>query len=278
MVHLYFRRLHVWRIASLLGLLTLAACSRHPSPADVPLPNETSPLLGVAELGTGLKTQTLISGLQFQAVETEVVDDDGLRIKQVTFEVVNTSGTDMNSLTLYGVQTAMTVEGTNISNVRNSFGDSLTDTVLIQTMLAAHGRAPDGSIDPDKADLLVVTDADQAYVTTLLDETFEGHNFVVLDKGYAVSNISGQSDRAIPAGETGVVTIATQYPYDAANPASYPDAFLLSFAVVMDTAPTDSESFQLLVSGLGVSAADGATSIETVITNNVQGAFVTVQQ
>ncbi|MEM7737733.1 MAG: hypothetical protein AAF267_18290, partial [Deinococcota bacterium] len=100
------------RIMSLIMVIALAACGRSPAPSSFES-ESASPLLGMAELGTGLDTQSLVPGLQFSEVDREFVDVDGVRIQQVTYEVVNDSDQNITNLSLYSVQTAVTVPGTN---------------------------------------------------------------------------------------------------------------------------------------------------------------------
>ena len=74
--------------------------------------------------------------------------------------------------------------------------------------------------------------ADKVRVKDLLDDMYANNSFEVLSRGFVASNSTGQGNRAIAVGETGVVTIAVQYPYDTNNPAGYPDSFTLTFAFV----------------------------------------------
>ncbi|MEM7738353.1 MAG: hypothetical protein AAF267_21465 [Deinococcota bacterium] len=279
MHHFSFSSSFALRIMSLLLLGLLAACGS--SPAPNPSSVEVSPLLGVAELGKGIDTQSLVPGLQFSEVNSELVDVDGMRIQQVTFEVVNTSDQNITNLSLYSVQTDVTTPGTNITDVKDSAGNAITNPATIQAMQPTQGRFGDGSIDPDKADQYDFTTTDQAATQDLLDTNYPNNSFVVLEKGFIASNASGQSNRTINIGETGVVTIAYEYPYTN-TPSGTPDSFDLYFAFVNEPtakAPqsTGPATFQLSVTELGISTTEGI-EVETNIATNLQGAIVTVGQ
>jgi hypothetical protein len=222
---------------SVFTVVALAACGSNPAPTDSEV---VSPLLGVAELGSSVEIQSLVPGLQFSEVDRELVDVDGTRVQQVTFEVVNTSEQDISNLSLYSVQTDSTVEGTNITNVRDSQGN-VVDAAKVQAMQATQGRFADGSIDPDKADAYTFSEADQDSTKTLLDATYPNNNFVVLEKGFVASNSTGQSNRTINIGETGTVTIAYEYPYTN-TPTGTPDSFNALFAFVNEEAANPSKA------------------------------------
>ncbi|MEM7735486.1 MAG: hypothetical protein AAF267_06825 [Deinococcota bacterium] len=247
-------------------LFMLVACGRGPAPSldvpssNVPSSNAPSALLSVAELGSGVlgtrvDVQSLVNGLELSRVDRQVIDRNGIRIQQVTFKIANISQVDIDNLSIYGIQTPISVVGTNVSALRDSLAAPITNADMARSILMVHGRFADGSIDPDKADMQAYTPADQARVQALLDSAFADIDYVVLNRGFVASNESGQANRAIAANETGVVTVATQYPYDPANPAGYPDKFNLQVAFVNEATPR-------ITQGLDESTDDFATRIE----------------
>jgi hypothetical protein len=159
-------------------------------------------------------------------VDRSVVDGDGVRVQEVVYEINNTSDRDLSNLTLYAVDTPDTLAGTNVSGLRDALGSEITDPDMAPSIVSVHGS------DADNKDMQAFTEADKVRVKGLLDEMYPDNSFAVLSRGFVASNISGQADRAIAAGEQGVITIAVQYPYDTNNPAGYPDTFTLSFAFV----------------------------------------------
>ncbi|MEM7735044.1 MAG: hypothetical protein AAF267_04570, partial [Deinococcota bacterium] len=178
-------------------------------------------------------------------------------------------------------QTAVTVPGTNITNVQDSQGNTITNPATIQAMQPTQGRFADGSVDPNKADQYDFTATDQATTQDLLNTTYPNNSFVVLPKGFIASNTSGQAKRTINIGETGIVTIAFEYPYTN-TPSGTPDSFDLYFAFVNEPTAktpqsTEPTTFQLTVQTLGITTTDG-TEVETNIATNLQGAVVTVGQ
>ncbi|MEM7738421.1 MAG: hypothetical protein AAF267_21810 [Deinococcota bacterium] len=209
-----------------LGLvLFLAACSNSPRP-DVGVSTDSN-LLGIVELDSDMvSTQALVPGLTFSVVESTLVEGDGLRVREVVFTIENTSERDLSNLTLYSIDTPNTFAGTNVSNLRDGLGEVIDDLDMALSIIAVHGQ------DDDDADMQAFTEADRVRVKALLDDAYPDTSFEVLSRGFVVSNISGQGDRAIAMGEQGIVTLALRYPYDSANPAGYPDSFNLSFAFV----------------------------------------------
>ena len=127
---------------------------------------------------------------------------------------------------MYGVSTPNTLAGTNVSGLRDSLGDDITNPDMAPSIIAVHGQ------DADSADMQAFVEADKVHVKDLLDDIYPNNSFAVLSRGFVASKVSGQGNRAIAVGEQGVVTIAVQYPYDPANPAGYPDSFTLTFAFV----------------------------------------------
>jgi hypothetical protein len=186
---------------------------------------------------TAFDTQALVAELSFTLLANNILDGDGIRIRQLTLEIQNDSERNLSNLTFYNLQTPATVPASNVSNLRNVSGALLSDTALAQSIIPVHGQSTVGVIDPDLADMQAFSEDDQVRVKALLDDTYPDNDFAVLARGFVASNISGQADRAIAAGEQGVVTIAVQYPFDANNPAAYPDTFTLSFAFVDEPTP-----------------------------------------
>ena len=210
----------------LITLLLLAACSTGPRPGTLGVDGGAG-LLGVAEVGSeGVSVQALVPGLSFSVVSRSVVDSDGIRIQEVTYQIDNTSSRDLSNLTLYGVSTPNTLAGTNVSGLRDSLGDDITNPDMAPSIIAVHGQ------DADSADMQAFVEADKVHVKDLFDDIYPNNSFAVLSRGFVASKVSGQGNRAIAVGEQGVVTIAVQYPYDPANPAGYPDSFTLTFAFV----------------------------------------------
>jgi hypothetical protein len=242
--------------AAWLLLLVLAACGHNSAPSSsAPSSSSPSTLLGVAELGTGIDVQSLVNGLELSRVDRQVIDRNGIRIQQITFEITNGSEVDIDNLSIYGVQTSVTVVGTNVTALRDSLAAPITNADMARSILMVHGRFADGSINPDKADMQAYTLADQARVQVLLDEAFVGNDYVVLDRGFVASNKRGQAHRAIAAGETAVVTVATQYPHNPTTPAGYPDRFNLQAAFVNEPVPR-------ITQGIDESTDEFATRIE----------------
>ena len=129
---------------------------------------------------------------------------------------------------------------------------------LAQSIIPVHGQSSFGVIDPALADMQAFSEDDQVRVQGLLADAYPdtADNFVVLARGFVASNSSGQQNRAIAAGETGVITIAVQYPFDVGSPAGYPDVFTLSFAFVDEPTPRFTQ-------GLGESNADFLDRLES---------------
>jgi hypothetical protein len=186
---------------------------------------------------TTFDTQALVTELSFTLLDSNILDGDGIRIRQLTLEIQNDSERNLSNLTFYNLQTPDTLLGSNVSNLRDVSGVLLTDTALAQSIFPVHGQSSIGVIDSDLADMQAFSEDDPVRVKALLDDTYPDNDFAVLARGFVASNISGQANRAIAAGEQGVVTIAVQYPFDANNPAGYPDTFTLSFAFVDEPTP-----------------------------------------
>jgi hypothetical protein len=186
---------------------------------------------------TAFDTQALVAELSFTLLANNILDGDGIRIRQLTLEIQNDSERNLSNLTFYNLQTPATVPASNVSNLRDVSGALLSDTALAQSIIPVHGQSTVGVIDPDLADMQAFSEDDQTRVQALLDAAYPDNDFAVLARGFVASNISGQADRAIAAGEQGVVTIAVQYHFDANNPAGYPDTFTLSFAFVDEPTP-----------------------------------------
>jgi hypothetical protein len=135
------------------------------------------------------------------------------------------------------LQTPTTISGSNVSNVRDVSGTLLTAEALAQSIVPVHGQSTFGVIEPDLADMQAFSEDDQVRVQGLLADAYPDTSYTVLARGFVASNITSQADRAIAAGETGVVTIAVHYPFDVNNPAGYPNTFTLSFAFVDEPTP-----------------------------------------
>ena len=105
-------------------------------------------------------------------------------------------------------------------------GELITNPDMAPSIVSVHGEGD------DNADMQAFVAADKVRVKGLLDDMYANNSFEVLSRGFVASNSTGQGNRAIAVGETGVVTIAVQYPYDTNNPAGYPDSFTLTFAFV----------------------------------------------
>ena len=207
-------------------LLFLAACGTHSRLADVGT-NTSTDVLGIAELGhDAVSTQALVPGLTFSIMSGSVSDSNGVRVREIIYQIDNTSARDLSNLTLYAVATPNTLAGTNVSGLRDSLGELITNADMAPSIVAVHGEGD------DNADMQAFTEADKVRVKGLLDDMYPDNSFAVLSRGFVASNVTGQGDRAIAVGEQGVVTIAVQYPYDPANPAGYPDSFVLTFAFV----------------------------------------------
>jgi hypothetical protein len=214
-------------LLSAVVLLLLAACSTSPHPDALADSVATDTLLGIAEVSNdAVSVQALVPGLSFAVIDRSFTDADGVRVQEVVYEIDNTSERDLSNLTLYAVATPNTLAGTNVSNLRDALGNEITDPDMAPSIVSVHGS------DADNADMQAFTEADKVRVKGLLDDIYPDNSFSVLSRGFVASNTTGQGDRAIAMGEKGVVTIAVQYPFDPANPAGYPDSFVLTFAFV----------------------------------------------
>ena len=214
-----------WLSAGML-LVLLTACSTS-SRSDEAVEINVSYLLGVTELdGDGVTVQALVPGLTFSIIERNLVERDGVRIQEMVYQIANTSSQNLSNLTLYPIDTSNTLPGTNVSNLRDISGEAITNSDMAPSIIAVHGQ------DAADADMQAFTEEDKANVQTLLDSAYPDNAFTVLARGFVASNTSSQGERAIASGESGVVTIAVQYPYDPANPAGYPDSFSLTFAFI----------------------------------------------
>lgn len=254
-------------------LLLLPACRRSAAP-EVTNPT-VSGVLGTANFdlnateATTLSSQTLVPGLEFNLITSTILNGNGVRVRQLTLEVQNNSSHDFNNLTLYSVQTPNTLPGSNVSNLRDALGNTITDPAMAQSIVPVHGQSSMGIIDPELADMQAFSPDDQIARQTLLDTTYPERDFAPLARGFVASHISGQQHRAIAAGETGMVTLAVQYPFDANKPAGYPDTFKLSFAFVDETitrfsqgANETNEAFLDRLAGYGIDTTN--TEVEIV--------------
>jgi hypothetical protein len=257
-------RLHYLSLVLLLVLVP--ACRRDTPAPDMP-PTPSSDVsdvnvLGVATLdisaATPLSSQALVPELRFSLLDSQLLDGDGVRVRQLTLEVQNDSERNLSNLTFYSLQTANTFSASNVSNLRDVLGTPLTDEALAQSIIPVHGQSSFGVIDPALADMQAFNEDDQARVQGLLADAYPdtADDFVVLARGFVASNSSGQQNRAIAAGETGIITIAVQYPFDVGSPAGYPDVFTLSFAFVDEPTPRFTQ-------GLGESNADFLDRLES---------------
>lgn len=228
------------RLGFVCLLLLLPACRR--SSPDVPtdaMPPSVGDVVGVAMLevttsntSTAFDSQALVTDLSFSLLDSNVLDGDGVRVRQLTLEIQNDSERNLSNVTFYSLQTPNTVAGSNVSNMQDVLGNPIVDDAMAQSIIPVHGQSSVGVIDSALADMQAFSEGDQGRVNALLDNAYPDNDFAVLARGFVASNISGQADRAIAAGERGVVTIAVQYPFDVNNPAGYPDTFTLSFAFV----------------------------------------------
>jgi len=214
-----------WLSTGMLFFL-LTACSTSPRP-DEAVALDAHHWLGITELsGDDVSVQALVPGLTFTIVERDAIERNGVRIQEMVYEIENTSSQDLNNLTLYPIDTARTLPGTNVSQLRDISGAAITNPDMAPSIIAVHGR------DAEDADMQAFTEEDKANIKALLDSRYPSNTFTVLARGFVASNSSSQGERAIASGESGVVTIAVQYPYDSANPAGYPDSFNLTFAFI----------------------------------------------
>lgn len=265
----------------LLGsFLLLTACSTSPRP-EVGITDPNGSLLGIADVGsTSVSVQTLVPGLAFSVVNSSVVDTEGVRVREIVFQINNTSERNLSNFTLYAVSTPNTIAGTNISSLQDTLGNAITNPDMASSIVAVQGS------DAENADMQAFVAADKVRVKALLDELYPNNSFAVLSRGFVASNVSGQGNRAIAVGETGVVTIALQYPYDLANPAGYPGSFVLTVAFVdEDTTRVtqgDNESNEAFVNRVNSTFSPLPEGLEVVV-NDTQnppqfGASVTLLQ
>ena len=222
-------------------VLLLAACGRSRPTPPAPAPDASSRVLGQVDVtfqvdpasgelstsSTGLSTQATTNAFSFAPLSKGLTDKDGVRYLYGTFKVGNTSSGRVNNLSFYALNTAQSIAGTAISELRDANNQAVTEASYARSILPTH-RMEDNSgrlvIKADEADFQGFSAAQVAEVQR---ELAFG---TLLEYGYSVHNSAG--GQALVAGEEGVVSFAIKFPYNPSQSASFPFSFTLSFAVV----------------------------------------------
>ena len=222
-------------------ILLLTACGRSRPTPPAPAPDASPRVLGQVdvtfqvdpasgELSTSsshLSTQATTQAFSFAPLSKGLTDKDGVRYLYGTFKVGNTSSNRVNNLSFYALNTAQSIAGTAISELRDANNQAVTEASYARSILPTH-RVEDNSgrlvIKADEADFQGFSAAQVAEVQR---ELAFG---TLLEYGYSVHNSAG--GQGLVAGEEGVVSFAIKFPYNPAQSASFPFSFTLSFAVV----------------------------------------------
>lgn len=233
-----------YTLSSVILTVLLAACGGD-SPAEFTPPEapETS-FISVAELGSGLTSQTLAEGLNVSLESEQITDVDGMRNRETVYLVTTTS--DLVGLTLYPIEAPRTFADTNVVSMRDINGELIDDASVAQSIMVETTAT--------------LTAEDIATVNALLDADSS-----VLGDGAITTEEAGDAWR---------VTLNLSYPFDETNPGNSPNSFLLLFAFVEDTTQADPRTLSFSMSDVGIVTTD--PEIELVISDSLEAPVITL--
>jgi hypothetical protein len=242
-------------LAALGGLLTFAmiACNQN-------TPNlETQKILGTLELSIGgglvgqakftpakLGTQAVLNETQLvftpSAVANFMTETNAPRnfdYVSRSFTITNNTGGTINNLTLVALAKTGNLGGTAIKTA-TAFNGNTTDAATAQlarpthTMIASGGGVVvDDLVDVSRASFQALTAAEALAIQN--DSNFANQNLTgtVLEYGFVATN-STATNRAIPNGSNGKVSLAMRFPKPATATNTY--NFVMTFAVTAESA------------------------------------------
>ncbi len=193
---------------------------------------------------SGLQTQGTLreADVTFTALTTVATQNDGaFDYVQAQFSVLNSSSTPFANLTLYAVAKSGNIAGTAIKSITNFGG--LTDvneqTRIAKLVTATHGlniSSTGASLISGREDMQLFTpnDVNALQADPALTSNGFSSNDKVLGYGFVarrcVPNCSSPTSfvRSIPAGQSGLITIALRIPRSSGTAYN----FIMTFAVV----------------------------------------------
>jgi hypothetical protein len=172
-----------------------------------------------------------VNGISFEVLGRSVIDVDGERYTTLSLKVVNGSNQNLNNLSLFALARDYTVAGTALTNVRDAAGNPITNPEVVRAVRPSHTvtlRNGQAEIVASEADFQGYLPTEVSQVQADADEVAD--DITVLNYGYAVRNTNG--NRAIPAGESGIVSFTVRFPFDPDSPLGSPFRFSMPVAFV----------------------------------------------
>jgi hypothetical protein len=227
-----FKKVNPFSVVVCLLLVFLASCSQ------VGEVGVDSDILGTATLNfsagnepSTIESQALVNGISFNVLGRTVIDTDGERYMSLSLEVVNGSGQNLDNLNLIAIARDYTVAGTALTGVRDAAGNPITNPDVVRAVRPAHTvTLRNGQLQqvPEESDFQGYLPAEVAQVQVDADAVAD--DIAVLEYGYVVRNTNGT--RAIPAGESGMVSFTVRFPFDQDAPLGSPFRFSMTIVLV----------------------------------------------